>query len=158
MDKKLPIRIRKANQEDVNFIFNSWLKSFRGSRFAQDMSNTIYFNEHHKVLERLAKTSEIIIACADKDPEQIFGYICVEKIEGVFVLHYIYVKHTYRGMGIAKLLLSAFEREPDTTGCYTHHTRIAEKLAGKYDLVYHPYLLSYSERSEDVELSGPAEK
>ena len=152
-DESLPIRIRKANQEDVNFIFNSWLKSYRNSLFAKPLNNTVYFTEHHKVLERIAKTCEIIIACSKEDPNQVYGYFCAERIEGIFVLHYVYVKHTYRNMGIAKLLLSTFNKKDDEAGCYTHHTRIAEKLAAKYSLIYHPYLLIQQKNEESVDVS-----
>ena len=156
MSKKaeLPIWIRKANQEDVNFIFNSWLKSFRGSLFAKPLNNTVYFTEHHKILERIAKTSEILIACNKDDPTQIYGYICAERVEGIFVLHYAYIKHTYRSMGIAKILLSAFERDPEEAGCYTHHTRSAERLAPKFNLIYHPYLLINHEQEESEDVSS----
>lgn len=151
----LPVWIRKANQEDVNFIFNSWLKSYRSSLFAKPMTNTVYYSEHHKVLERLAKNSEVIVACSKDDPTQLYGYICAEKIEGVFVLHYVYVKHTYRNMGIAKLLLNTLDRDPEQAGCYTHHTRIAEKLAAKYNLIYHPYLLINGVEEESSDVSSP---
>lgn len=148
-EKKLPIRIREANQEDVAFIFNSWLKSYRQSLFARNITNTIYFDQHHKVLENLLKTNKVIIACNEKDPSQMYGYICAGKEDGIFVLHYIYVKHTYRNLGIGKELLNSFDHDINTAAVYTHHTRIAEKLAAKYNLLFHPYLLFNTEVKED---------
>ena len=44
-------------------------------------------------------------------------------------------------MGIGKTLLDAVGHESDKAAVYTHHTRMADKLSSKYNLVYHPYLL-----------------
>ncbi len=150
------IRIRRATDGDVPFIFNSWLKSYRNSWFAKLVLNPIYFDQHHKILERLAKTSEILVACNNEDIGQIYGYICAEKIDGVFVLHYCYVKHTFRGMGIAKELLNVFDHKLGDAAFYTHHTRIAESLSPKYSMIYNPYLLLNDTGKEkaNVESSG----
>lgn len=137
---KLPIRFRAATQEDVGFIFNSWLKSYRNSNFSRFISNTIYFGEHHKLIEELVSQNKVIVACNTEDPNQLFGYICAGEVEGFFVCHYIYVKHTYRNMGLGKELLNQFNHDPAKAGLYTHHTRIADRLAPRYNLVYHPYL------------------
>lgn len=135
-----PIRVRKALETDINFIFSSWLESFRKSRFAQDMHNTIYFTEHHKIIENLLKTCDVWIACSDVDPSQIFGFLCCEVIDGQFVLHYAYVKHDFRMLGIGSMMLSATAHNPEVAGFYTHHTLAAMKLAAKYRLLYSPYL------------------
>ena len=138
---KPPVRLRKATQDDVNFIFNAWLKSFKVSNFARTITNTIYFAEHHKIIERLLKGNETIIACNNEDPTQIYGFINAGRVDGIFCLNYIYVKQSFRNLGIGKALLNAFEHDPSTASVYTHHTRIAERLAAKYNMVHHPYLL-----------------
>lgn len=135
-----PIRIRRATESDVPFIFNSWLKSYRHSRFAQDLHTTIYYSEHHKIIENLLKTCEVIIACSDDDVSQILGWACFEKVQGAFVLHYIYTKQTYRMLGIAGRLLSETGHNPELASLYSHHSAVALKLAGKYNFVYNPYL------------------
>lgn len=140
-DRQLPIRLRPATQDDVPFLFSSWLKSYKYSLWAKNITNTIYFAEHHKVIERLLKNYNVIIACNNDDPTQIFGFICAGKVDGIFCLHYIYVKHSFRNLGIGKQLLNAFQHDASTAAVYTHHTRIAERLAPKYNFVYHPYLL-----------------
>jgi ribosomal protein S18 acetylase RimI-like enzyme len=81
------------------------------------------------------------MACNDEDPSQVYGYICAGNIDGIFVLHYIYVKHSFRNLGVGKSLLNAFEHDVSNAAIYTHHTRIAERLAAKYNFLYHPYVL-----------------
>lgn len=148
-EKTLPIRLRPANQEDVPFIFNSWLKSYRNSLFARNITNTTYFTEHHKLIQRIVKKNQVIVACNDQDPSQVYGYICAGHIDGIFVLHYIYVKHSFRNLGVGKALLNSFNHDINTAAIYTHHTRIAEKLAAKYSFLYHPYVLFELEGSDE---------
>jgi ribosomal protein S18 acetylase RimI-like enzyme len=135
------VRLRQADQNDVPFIFNSWLKSYRDSSTAKLVSNTVFFSEHHKLIERIVKHNPVILAVNDADPTQIYGYICAGVTEGIFTLHYIYVKHNFRNLGIGKALLNAFEHDLATAGIYTHHTKIADKIASKYNFLYHPYVL-----------------
>lgn len=152
MKAKPNVRIRKAGQEDVGFIFNAWLKSYKHSLFAKNITNTIFYAEHHKLIERLLKTNETLIACNNEDPSQIYGFINAGNVDGIFCLNYIYVKQLYRNLSVGKTLLNAFDHDPSTASVYTHHTRSAERLAAKYNLVYHPYLLfNLEETSDDSE-------
>lgn len=138
---QLNIKLRPADQEDVGFIFNSWLKSYRQSPATTGIPSQIYFGEQHKLVERLLKDSTVVVACSDEDETQLYGYICATRVEGILCVHYIYIKHTFRSLGIGKMLLNAFEHDPSAASVYTHSTRIAAKLATKYNLIYHPYLL-----------------
>ena len=146
-----PIRLRKAVQEDVGFIFNSWLKSYKYSLFAKFITNTIYFAEQHKLIERLLKENETIIACNNDDPTQIYGFINAGIVDGILCVNYVYVKQNFRQLGVGKALLNAFEHNVESASVYTHHTRMAERLAGRFNFVYHPYLLFNLEGSDDAE-------
>lgn len=140
MIEKLPIKIRPISQLDVNFILNSWLKSFRGAFFVKDIHPTTYYAEHHSVCSELLQTCQTYVACSDSDPTEIYGFICAEYISGTLVVHYIYVKHTFRNMGIAKALLAQFAVAPGTMSFYTHHNSVAHKQAAAYQMLYSPYL------------------
>ena len=139
--EKTKCRIRPMVDEDIPFIFNSWLKSYRFSHFGEKITNTIYFQDHHKVVERIIKNSKTLIACDPEDSSQLYGYIVAAVEEGILVLHFIYVKHTFRNLGIGKTLLDALGHDKSSAAVYTHHTRMADKLAAKYNFVYHPYLM-----------------
>tara|TARA_R110002167_G_C12560091_1_gene641709 strand:- start:367 stop:825 length:459 start_codon:yes stop_codon:yes gene_type:complete len=134
-------RLRPLIEDDLPFLYNSWLKSYRFSHYAEKITNTIYFEDHHKLIERIIKDCKVLIACNPSDPSQLYGYIVVGEEEGILVVHFIYVKHTFRNMGIGKTLLDAVGHSSDTASVYTHHTRMADKLASKHNFVYHPYLL-----------------
>jgi len=151
MSKKMKnVRLRAANDEDLPFIFNSWLKSFRDSSFARDIPSTIYFTDHHKVIERLLKTSVVMISCNEEDPSQLYGYAVGSQEDGIFVLHFIYVKYTFRNLGIGTLLLTSFGHTGESASVYTHRNNLATKLAAKYNFIYHPYLMFSEEKEQDV--------
>ena len=152
-----PIRIRRAAETDVPFLFNSWLKSYRHSRFAQDLHTTIYYSEQHKVIENILKSCEVLIACADDDISQILGWVVFEKVQGAFVLHYIYTKQTYRMLGIATKLLDATGHSKDLASLYSHHAPVALKLASKYNFIYNPYLGLGSEYRPRLETKSKME-
>jgi len=134
-------RLRPLTEEDHPFLFNSWLKSYRFSPFAERITNTIYFEDHHRLIERILKNSKILIACNPSDPSQLYGYVVGGEDDGILIIHFLYVKHTFRNMGMGKTLLDAMGHSGETASVYTHHTRMADKLASKHNFVYHPYLL-----------------
>lgn len=134
------IRIRPAMEEDIPFIFSTWLKSYRDSLFAQNISTTIYYAEHHKVVERLLKSCSVFVACDDKDVSQLYGYICAENIDSILVVHYTYVKHSFRWLGIGRQLLNAIEHDQTKVSIFTHNTKICRILANKFNFVHSPYI------------------
>ena len=138
---KESVRLRTLIDDDLPFLFSSWLKSYRSSHFAEKITNTIYFSDQHKLIEKLIGDSKVVVACNGEDPSQVYGYIVGGEVDGISLLHFIYVKHTFRNMGIGKTLLDAVGHESDKAAVYTHHTRMSDKLASKYNFVFHPYLL-----------------
>ena len=139
--EKSACRLRPMIEDDLPFLFNSWLKSYRFSHFGEKITTTIYFEDHHKVIDNILKNNQVVMACSPEDPSQLYGYIVVGREDDILVLHFIYVKHTFRNMGIGKTLLDAVGHSSDVASVYTHHTRMADKLSAKYNFVYHPYLM-----------------
>jgi len=156
---KLPIIVRDAQIEDVNFIFSSWLKSFRGGLLCKNVDNTIYFAEHHKLIEKLLKRSTLKIACDANDVASIVGWTCYEKIDGIMVIHYAYTKHYFRGLGIQREIMKHMNHDISTAGIYTHDTLQGARLSIKYNLIYHPYiLLNYNDGKETKNLAAVDKK
>lgn len=136
---KSQVQIRTANESDVPFIFNSWLKSYRSSNAAKNISNPVYFDFHHKLLENILQRSNVLVLCDTADTAQVFGYIVAQDLDGVKVLHYAYVKFAFRGMGLANMLLTEAGLSKQVGGFYTHETGVGQKLVGD-KFVYNPYL------------------
>lgn len=109
-------KLRAPTKDDESFIYSSWLQSFRSAPLVYGVPNTIYFKRFHDVLENLFKASStrITIACSPDDPEQIFGYSVYSDLP-LPVLHWVYVKHPFRGFGIARDLCSRVSPKLHTT-------------------------------------------
>jgi hypothetical protein len=100
------IFIRSMEESDVNFIFSSWLKSYRNTQKYVD--STIYFEGQHKLIEHILGNSDVYIAALDEDPDTIIGYAVVSGE----TLHWCYIKSTYRNLGFARIILDvAFKGE-----------------------------------------------
>lgn len=105
-EEKTEIAVRYANELDIDFITSSWLKSFRDGYFNATVGNDVYFNQHHKILERLIPQSVVLVACNANQPSQIFGWMCFQVVDRHLVLHYVYVKDFFRKMGVARRLFN----------------------------------------------------
>lgn len=134
------VELRGAKIEDLPFIYSTWLRSYRyASQFAKKISNSVFYEWHHKVIDRfIERGGKIFIAHAPGEPEVILGYLCLEG--DLSTIQYIYVKKAFRKMGIAKELFN-------TTGAssakgFTHWTLDTNWIIKKLDtLTYNPYLL-----------------
>lgn len=149
---KFDISIRDVVQDDIAFIFNSWLRSHRQGRLCAKVDNAIYFAEQHKLIEKLIKRGKVKLAVDPKEPGNILAYLVYEYVQGIFVIHYVYTKHTFRNMGIAKQLMLNTGHNFETASCMTHLTPVAEKLQNKFNMVYHPYIL-VNYHNDTVELN-----
>ncbi len=140
MSQRLPIRVRPASVDDVPFICSSWLKSYRGADAVKDVPSRTYYYYQHRVLEELLPRSVTLVACLEDDPNTIVGYLTYEVVDTALVVHWLYLKHTFRRMGIAKELLKlAADAEKPPAIFYTHYTRAC--LWAPKEFSYNPYLV-----------------
>lgn len=137
--------LRAAKLSDINFLTSSWLRSYRNAPAVSGVPNSTYYYYHHKVLEELLTRCTVMVACFPDRPDQILGYVCAEKFDAGLVIHYLYVKKTFRNFGIARKLVDHLvEAEKPPKILYTHKTRdmfpIERKLRDN-GWEFHPYLL-----------------
>lgn len=137
---KSQVQIRAATEKDLGFIFNSWLKSYKSSAYSKFITNPVYYDMHHKVVESILKRSKVFVAVDPKDTDRIFGYICTEISADTHIVHYAYVKETFRKMGIFRLLIE--ELKLPKAFFHSHSTLLGSTVAGRLDnnAVYNPYL------------------
>ena len=137
---KSQVQIRAATEADLGFIFNSWLKSYKNSAYSKFITNPVYYDMHHKVVEAILKRGKVLVAVSTADPTRIFGYICVETTSGTQVVHYAYVKETFRKMGVLTMLLE--EVKLPEAFFHTHSTVLGSNVCArlKQKAVYNPYL------------------
>lgn len=153
----LPIVIRPAFPEEHNFIYSSWIKSGYRSRPLETVAKEIYTLNQHDIITSLLSRCEVLVAHQYQAPENLFGYIICQKVDNVFVLHYAYVKQTFRKLGVFAGLLRAAKFYPHlSAGFYTHSTKAMSHIEHKFNLIYNPYLLSNPKYG--ILISMPANK
>ncbi|NIV38901.1 MAG: GNAT family N-acetyltransferase [Anaerolineae bacterium] len=132
------------------FLFNSWLESYRSSDSARNVATDIYMGHHHRLIESLLEDSDNLTAVAVDldDPDQYYGWAMGTHRGPALVLHYVYVKSSFRRFGLARLLVEhlAWRREGETHIFFaTHQTHTGRGIIRhRPDWHYHPYLLSGS--------------
>lgn len=143
----LPVLVRDYEPfSDEEFVFHSWLKTYRNSPFAEGIRSSLYYPSQHRVIEQIIARSTVLMAVSKEDGNHIFGYIVFEKDPPV--LHWMYVKYSYRGMGMENLLL-----ERSSLPCesfYSHFCYDWVSYTKQRKLQYHPYLaiLSHNGKQE----------
>lgn len=123
------IVIRHYTQEDYNCLMSNWAESYYKGSIAKEFFTPEEFHSFHRpIRERFfAKpNTQVLVCCSSVDPWLILGWIATESVRGALIMHYIYVKETFRGRGIAKLLMKrAIHPRPVV---YTHTTDKAESI------------------------------
>jgi hypothetical protein len=139
----IPYKFRAPVEGDSAFIFNSWLKSYRSSDFAKSQCNVVYYENYKKIVSDIIGRSEITILCNPEDDNHLYGYIVFERLPGDnLLIHYLYVKHTYRRWGFAKAMVDAI-RASQNPILTSHHTSVC-KLSKSIVHIYDPYRAFYS--------------
>jgi ribosomal protein S18 acetylase RimI-like enzyme len=137
------IEVRAAYLEDVPFVFATLLRSYRhASTFARKISNDVFYKYHHMFLDACLKRpgSSVLVAYPKGEPDVILGYVLTERqADGEDVIHFTYVKRSFRQMGVARALWNKLEKKKYT---FTHFTVDADWIIKKFDnLTYNPYRL-----------------
>lgn len=118
---------------DKDFVFDSWLKSWRTQRVAGVIPNNLYFDTMRATIENLvARGSTITIACDVVDNDRIYGWICWELTpDKIPVVHYLYVKDVYLRYDVDKVLMAEIKDMPFITFAYDQVKRAVDNKFGK---------------------------
>lgn len=140
---KMEVIVRPMIEEDYNFVIQSWLKSYKhNSYFCKRIRDNIYYKYHHKVITQiLARASTSVLIAIDPVEKVILGYLVTEKFENKDLVHYAYVKTSFRDLGIGGSLLKESGINPFEV-LFSHWTKDTDGLIEKYKgATYVPYLL-----------------
>lgn len=128
---------------ELPLVFNSWLKFYRKCDYARGIPDSVFYAEEHRVIEALlAREGTVVVAARNsEDLDQIFGYAVYEVKPRCTVLHWVYVKHPFRNLGIGKQLLApVVTRAVEVPLWFSYRTRPLENWQSLYSLgKYNPY-------------------
>ena len=134
--------LRDAASEDLNFIFNSYLKSYHDNAPVKFVAPTLYYKHQSKELEFLIRHAKCAIACFPEDGSEIISWVLYEYFADNLILHYVYTKQPSRRLGIAKDIITTL-LGPRKLIIATHapdeFTRLRKKLPVK--TIYDPYFI-----------------
>ena len=109
-----PLSVRQASENDWKFIYSSWIKSsalswYKANRFwikpkllSPDFDE-IYSAGVAKMIDRLRSHDSTLFAVATppRDGDFIVGWCCL----GPGLVHYCYVRESFRRAGVASMLI-----------------------------------------------------
>lgn len=131
--------LRPPQQSDRNFIFDSWLKSYKESYEGKRIPSKIYFKIFQPELERIIEKSQVCVACDPEDHDQIYAYVVYEYIDDILCIHWAFTKHTFRRLGIMNDLIKQINVSNNPILC-TYIGINYDALKNKYNLIYNPGL------------------
>jgi hypothetical protein len=128
----IDVVIREPQPGDINFLLSTMLKGlFYGSKFWAEVDQEAYFKNMEIFIKQLMLKSTVKVACLGDDPDVILGW----SMNDSSVLHFIFVKKSYRKLGIAKLLY------PEGITTVSHLTDTGNSIRKKLDLKFNPFLV-----------------
>lgn len=139
---------RPYTTTDIPFVQNSWGSSYYKGSSYHTVLTPDEFHAFHKITRDsfFHRPQAAVILCVSKeDPDLIMGWIAVEKpvkSPGI-VIHYVYVKQAFKGLGMASALLEKVCG--DGPVLFTHLTERANRMMIRnpdkfQDFFYAPHL------------------
>lgn len=130
-EPRLPFALRSATSLDFAMIASSWMKNYQTSRAAQAVDPAIYSEHQGRLVDRLVREFTPLLAVNEAKPEEIHGWICGaggwlrDGGSPWPVIHYLYVKRSYRKFGIGRTLADALTG--GRPAFFTHLPPVREK-------------------------------
>ena len=126
---------------DRHFIESSWASSYYAASRIKDLLSPDDFHAFHRPLRARffeRPTAAVIVCASPDDSDHILGWVAVEVLPNTAVLHYVYVKSTYRrDYGIAGQLLQ--RALPPGPVLYTHFTPRAAQIMSTHRAQFGDY-------------------
>lgn len=125
--------IRDYEPSDKNFIFVSWLNGlYYGNDWFQEIPNILFFDKYRKIITQIFERPviKVKVACLPDDQDVILGFSIYEEN----TLHWVFVKNSWRKLGIGRALT------PKEIRICTHLTKSGRYLRKKYGVIFDPFI------------------
>lgn len=133
--------IRRVEDADHPFIYDSWLKNYAKSPLCSMIESQDFYPAHRRVVTSILErdTTFGFIAHPTGEPGVILGYVIGEPR----ILHFCFVKQAFRNMGIGRALFRE-ARFDSGVFTFTHWTFMTPSILFKFkghQAKFNPYLL-----------------
>lgn len=128
MSIKIRHLIRKANEQDLNFIRKTWLDSFNRSNCNHVIHDALYYEFYRPIVNTLIDGPTLKLISADEeDPTNILSYIVCDPTDQN-ILHYGFTKTWFRKLGLFwELIQLAFDNDNPIYLTFCTHDFISVK-------------------------------
>lgn len=135
--KTLKIQLRQMDYSDHSLVLSSWLQGgYTHCSAFRDMPKSLYYGLHEPTVKRVLSVSDGLCAVDPEDLSHVLGYVVYKHYQDFTVLHWIYVKQSFRHLGIGDYLLKALQ--PQELVFTSHETYESPKwLNRKQVKTYH---------------------
>ena len=139
--RALDIAFRPYELRDDAFVVSAWMRQMRSEPAMRFVKNDVFFPRERDRISAILARSKAMLAISRDDSSLLFGFIVSERN----IVHWVYVKSVYRGMGVGAALLE----QSGISGplLCTHATELifgsvrGQKKLDALKVSYDPYLL-----------------
>ncbi len=99
------VELRPGCADDRALVLATWMRSYAGRH--KDVRPDIYHRDHPALIKALLDSGRLDIACSPGSQNTIHGWCASPAIlSPIPAIHYVYVPHYMRGLGLARALIS----------------------------------------------------
>lgn len=133
------VQVRPAGADDLPFILDTWMKTFRTASAAKRVDTSLYFEGQRRRIYRLLARCDARVIVDPEEPTSILGYVVSELRDGELVVHWAYVRPAFRKFGLLRLLIATAPRHVALT--YTHQTDHGRQVGRRLKAAFNPYAI-----------------
>jgi GNAT superfamily N-acetyltransferase len=103
----VPHVLRPMRSSDEGFVFKGWHRSYLDSDLARAPSTDAYYDAQRAVIATCLARGTVDVACWPEDEDHLLGFVA----HAGAVVHYVYVKETFRRRGLGRALVEHAARD-----------------------------------------------
>jgi len=136
--------IRPYEPQDIAFVTDAWIREIPATRQGEYLQGGVVKHYHPPLIKRALLLGSSFVAADSEDHTVLFGFICGHYRKDEDVIHFLYTKKAFRGMGIATELIKRFKRMDKLAFThYSRHVKVRRKETKFYNYpesYFNPYL------------------
>lgn len=134
--------VRTATQDDMPFIYSSWLNHQRHTFPNVIVPGRMYYKGETYRLDKLLEKTQVFVACTSEDQNQILAWVCATTAP-TLIVHYAFTKPTFRRLKIFTSILQLISDEifkSDIPITRISKEALSFNILHKFKFVFNPYL------------------
>jgi hypothetical protein len=142
---QIPKILRPPKPSDLNFIYNSWLESYKESP-DNPIKGNAYYSYQKMLIVSILRRAQVSILCNPDDLDQIFGWCVYEITEDCIIVHWLHIKYSFRKLGFARYIIDSILNASESKGVFNPIITITARgisykhMKNKFQHVYKPKL------------------